>query len=57
MPLADAQDCVLVDGEQARTLHDVLTGTGFTTQFDHDGVRYDVWFRPLLPHEEGCADV
>ncbi|WNB85532.1 hypothetical protein [Cellulomonas sp. ATA003] len=46
VPLADAHDCVLVDGEQAATLHDALVGAGFTTQFDQDGVRYDVWFRP-----------
>ena len=26
-------------------------------QFEQAGTRYEAWFRPLLPHEEGCDDV
>jgi hypothetical protein len=57
LPLAGAEECVLVEGDDARVLVDVLTGASLITLFEQDGVRYDVWFRPLLPHEEGCADV
>ena len=57
LALAAAEDCVLVDGEDALTLRDTLAGAGFTTVYEQDGVRYDVWFRPLLPHEQGCEDV
>ena len=57
LPLADAAECVLVDGADAGTLRDTLAGASFTTLFEQDDVRYDVWFRPLLPHEEGCEDV
>lgn len=52
--LADAHDCLVVDGEDARVLREALTGVGFTARFEQAGVRYDAWFRPLLPHEDGC---
>jgi hypothetical protein len=57
LALTEAADCVLVEGDEARTLVDVVSGTSSTTLFEQDGVRYDVWLRPLLPHEQGCADV
>jgi hypothetical protein len=54
VPLADAYDCLVVDGEDARVLAAALAGVGFTARYEQAGVRYDAWFRPLLPHEDGC---
>ncbi len=52
--LADADDCLVVDGEDAQVLRRALAGVGVTAQYEQAGVRYDAWFRPLLPHEDGC---
>lgn len=57
LPLAQARECALVTGEEARALRDVLVGTVRTARFHQDGVRYDVAVRPLLPHERTCADL
>lgn len=55
LPLADASDCTLVEGSDAATLRETLASANQTTRFEDDGVTYDVFFRPLLPHETGCA--
>ena len=54
VPLADATECTVVDGEAAQTLQGTLAGANGATQFEQDGVTYNVWFRPLLPHESTC---
>ena len=55
--LAGAGECVLVDGADAETLREVLTDANAATLFEQDGVRYETFFRPLLPHEDGCDDL
>ena len=57
VPLVEAADCLLVDGEEAGALHDVLVDANAMTHFEQAGVVYQVWFRPLLPHEDSCDDV
>lgn len=54
--LADLDGCVVVEGEDAVTLLDTLRDANQLTQFDEDGTTYEVWFRPLLPHETECPD-
>ena len=55
--LADAGECALVSGDDARALLTTLADANALTQFEQDGVTYQAWFRPLLPHETGCADL
>jgi hypothetical protein len=52
--LADAAECVAVDGDEAAALVATLADANALTMFEQDGVTYTVWFRPLLPHESGC---
>ena len=55
LALADAAECTVVDGAAAQTLLKALAGANSLTLFEQDGVTYSVFFRPLLPHESGCA--
>jgi hypothetical protein len=55
--LADAGECLLVDGSAAVTLRQTLSHANALTLFEQDGVTYDTSFRPLLPHESGCAEL
>lgn len=55
LALADAAECTVVDGDAAQTLLKALAGANTATLFEQDGVTYSVFFRPLLPHESGCA--
>lgn len=55
--LAGAADCLEVDGAQADQLREVLTDANTSTMFRQDDTVYDLAVRPLLPHEDGCADV
>lgn len=55
--LADATECVTVDGDDGATLGAALAEANQLTVFEDDGVRYEVHARPLLPHEKGCADL
>ncbi len=55
--LSGAGQCALVEGADAQTLLTTLAGANQLTQFEQDGVTYQTWFRPLLPHETGCADL
>jgi hypothetical protein len=57
LALADATECTLVEGSDAEALLDTLAEANQNTQFTQDGVTYDVFFRPLLPHESDCADL
>ena len=57
VPLTQAYDCLVVEGEDARVLREALAGASFTVLVEQGGVRYDAFFRPLLPHDEGCADL
>jgi hypothetical protein len=54
LALADLDGCEVVDGDDAATLLETLTEANQLTQFDQDGTTYEVWFRPLLPHETEC---
>ncbi|WP_225755664.1 hypothetical protein [Actinotalea sp. Marseille-Q4924] len=54
--LADLGECVVVDGDAAATLLETLADANQLTQFDEAGTTYEVWFRPLLPHETECPD-
>lgn len=55
--LSGAGQCALVEGADAQTLLTTLADANQLTQFEQDGVTYQTWFRPLLPHETGCADL
>ncbi len=55
--LADVGRCGVVDGADAATLLEALAQANQATTYTQDGVTYGVWFRPLLPHEHGCADL
>ena len=55
--LSGAGQCALVEGADAQTLLATLAEANQLTQFEQDGVTYQTWFRPLLPHETGCADL
>lgn len=55
--LADATECTTITGTDAVTLLETLAGANQLTQFEQDGVTYEVHFRALLPHEAGCDDL
>jgi hypothetical protein len=56
-PLPDLS-CVTATGEEARALAAAAReATGLTPWVTDDGARWAVTFRPLLPHESGCADL
>ena len=57
-PLAGGVGCVVVTGEQAAAVRAAASGTSATTPWTTpDGGRWSLTFRPLLPHESGCADL
>lgn len=50
--------CVTATGEQAAAVVEAArAATVLTPWVTGDGARWSVTFRPLLPHEEGCADL
>lgn len=57
LALADAADCTLVDGADAATLLETLAGANQASLYEQNSTVYEVHFRPLLPHETGCADL
>lgn len=57
VPLAGAGECAVVEGADAEALLATLADANQLTQFEQDGAVYQAWFRPLLPHETGCADL
>lgn len=55
--LADAGECLVIDGTDAQELLEVLDRATTMTRFrQHDGV-FSLRARPLLPDESGCDDV
>ncbi|WP_250446466.1 hypothetical protein [Actinotalea sp. C106] len=55
--LSDLEECGLVAGEDAQVLADALADASTVTLFEQDGDLYEVWPRPLLPHETSCEDL
>jgi hypothetical protein len=50
--------CVTATGDQARAVLDAAgKATSMTPWVSADGARWSLLFRPLLPHESGCADL
>ncbi len=50
--------CVVATGEQAAAVLDAAAqANALTPWVTADGARWSVLFRPLLPHETGCADL
>jgi hypothetical protein len=50
--------CVVGTGEQAGAVLDAAAqANALTPWLSPDGARWSVLFRPLLPHETGCADL
>jgi hypothetical protein len=59
-PLVGTLDlgCVTATGEQAAAVVEAArAATTLTSWLTPDGARWTVTFRPLLPHEGGCADL
>ncbi|MGY1856702.1 hypothetical protein [Modestobacter sp. SYSU DS0290] len=57
-PLAPGVTCLAVEGEQATAVAAAAReATTQTPWVGSDGTRWAVTFRPLLPHEQGCADL
>ncbi|MBO1753147.1 hypothetical protein J4G33_15155 [Actinotalea sp. BY-33] len=57
LALAELEECTSVTGDQAVTLREALTDAATTSLVEQDGALYELWPRPLLPHEEGCEDL
>jgi hypothetical protein len=56
-PLPDL-GCVTATGDQAADVAAAArAATSLTPWVTDDGARWSVTFRPLLPHESGCADL
>lgn len=55
--LAQASDCVLIEGPETGQLYGVLEGASTATRFDQDGDLFTLQIRPLLPNEDSCGDV
>jgi hypothetical protein len=56
-PLPDL-GCVTATGDQAQAVGTAArAANGLTPWVTDDGARWSVTFRPLLPHESGCADL
>jgi hypothetical protein len=50
--------CVTAEGDQAAALRAAAADANVLTPWTSpDGARWSVTFRPLLPHETGCADL
>lgn len=57
-PFGEGPGCVVATGDQARAVLDAArSATTATPWVTPDGARWAVSFRPLLPHENGCADL
>ena len=55
--LAQASDCVLIEGPETGQLYGVLEGASTATRFGQDGDTFALQIRPLLPSEDSCGDV
>jgi hypothetical protein len=50
--------CVVATGDQAGAVAEAARGANQLTPWTTgDGARWSITFRPLLPHESGCADL
>jgi hypothetical protein len=49
--------CLVVDGDDAAQLRDVVGRATTQTPWMSEGVAYGLVFRPLLPHESSCTDL
>ncbi|SDH15048.1 hypothetical protein [Klenkia brasiliensis] len=56
-PIAPGVGCALATGEQAAALVRAATSASTLTPWTDGGRTWAVTFRPLLPHESGCADL
>ncbi|GAA4747864.1 hypothetical protein GCM10023328_32840 [Modestobacter marinus] len=57
-PVAPGVTCVTATGDQAQDVADAARdATTLTPWVGADGARWSITFRPLLPHESGCADL
>jgi hypothetical protein len=57
-PLPGGAPCTLVTGDAARTVTEAARQANAQTPWTTpDGARWALTFRPLLPHESGCADL
>ena len=57
-PVGPDLGCVVATGDQARAVTEAARdATTMTPWVTGDGARWSVTFRPLLPHESGCADL
>ncbi|MCW2510495.1 MAG: uncharacterized protein JWP68_3643 [Modestobacter sp.] len=57
-PVAPQVTCVVATGDQAAAVADAARGANQLTPWSTaDGARWSISFRPLLPHETGCADL
>lgn len=55
--LGSLEDCMIIADDDARTLLTMLTDADILTEYRQDEVQYQVFFRPLLPHESDCDAV
>lgn len=55
--LADASECLEVEGEHGRRLAPTLADADTLTRFRDADILYEFDVRPLLPHEVGCDAV
>jgi hypothetical protein len=56
--VAPGVTCVVATGDQARAVEDAARGANQLTPWSTgEGARWFIDFRPLLPHETGCADL
>jgi hypothetical protein len=57
-PVGPGVSCTVATGDQARAVTDAARGANTLTPWSTgDGARWSISFRPLLPHETGCADL
>ncbi|MGY2080747.1 hypothetical protein [Modestobacter sp. SYSU DS0657] len=57
-PIAPGVTCLTVEGAQAAEVAAAAReATTQTPWVGSDGARWSITFRPLLPHEQGCADL
>ncbi|MCZ2838786.1 hypothetical protein [Modestobacter sp. VKM Ac-2985] len=57
-PIAPGVTCVTATGEEAQAVAEAARDANVLTPWvGADGARWSITFRPLLPHESGCADL
>lgn len=51
----NASRCAVTEGDETTKLIEALRSANTLTQWDHEGVSYRIYPRPLLPGEQGCV--